>query len=158
LERGERVKVKEVMQKEVTSLEPEDNALEALNLLFKMQISGLPVINAQQKLAGMFTEKDVLKYVLPSYIEQVGMFVYQENPKSTGRKFSLLGKLTVGELMRRDVVTTSEDITLCEAARLMLTQRIRRVPVVDQGGSVVGIVARGDILKGIAAEAGAKIN
>jgi len=61
------MKVKEIMAKEIVSVKPEDNAKEALGLLFKMRISGLPVIDSKGKLAGMFTEKDVLKHILPFY-------------------------------------------------------------------------------------------
>ena len=147
------MKVKDIMSKEVVSVKPEDNALGVLNLLFKMQISGLPVIDAQGKLVGMFTEKDILSYVLPSYIEKVGRFIYEENPKSTKKKFTDLAKVKVSQLMRKDVITTSEETTLCEVARIMLTQKARRIPVLDKTGNVAGIVARCDILKALAKEA-----
>jgi len=147
------MKVKEIMVKDVASISPETGADEALDLLEKMQISGLPVIDGNGKLVGMFTEKDILSYILPSYIERVGRFIYEENPKSTKKKFMELSKIKVRQLMRKDVVTTTEDTTLCEAARVMLTQKARRIPVVDKSGKVVGIVARCDILKAFAKEA-----
>lgn len=147
------MKVDEIMTKEVISVKPEDNAKDALNLLFKKQISGLPVIDSNNKLVGMFTEKEALSYVLPSYIEKVGRFIYQEDSKSTKKKYTELGKLKVSQLMRREVVTTTEDTTLCEAARVMLTQKARRLPVLDKSGRVTGIVARGDILMALEKEA-----
>ena len=146
------MKVKEIMIKAVTSVSPEANAQEALSLLQKMQISGLPVIDAQAKLVGMFTEKDVLSYILPSYIEKVGRFIYEESPKSTKKKFAELSKTKVAQLMRKQVVTTTEDTALCEVARVMLTQKARRLPVLDKLGKVVGIVARCDILSALAKE------
>ena len=146
------MKVKEIMTKEIVSVKPEDNAKEALGLLFKMQISGLPVIDSKGKLVGMFTEKDVLKHILPSYLEKVGRFVYEENPKSIKKKFQDLVNLSVAQLMRREVVTIDENTTLCEAARLMLTQKLRRAPVLNKEGKVVGIVARGDVLKALTGE------
>lgn len=147
------MKVKEIMTREVVSVSPDAYAKEALDLLFKMNISGLPVIENQKKLVGMFTEKEVISYVLPSYIEKVGRFIYDENPKSTKRKFQNLAKITVVQLMRKDVVTVSEEATLCEVARIMLTQKARRLPVLDKSGKVVGIVARGDIIKALVKEA-----
>jgi len=147
------MKVKEIMTKDVVSIKPDDNAQDALALLFKMQISGLPVIDAQGKLVGMFTEKDVLSYILPSYIEKVGRFIYEENPKSTKKKFAELSKIKVSQLMRKLVVTTTEDTTLCEVARVMLTQKARRIPVLDKTGKVAGIVARCDIVSALAKEA-----
>lgn len=146
------MKVKELMTKDVVGIKPDDNAQDALALLSKMQISGLPVIDAQGKLVGMFTEKDVLSYILPSYIEKVGRFIYEENPKSTRKKFAELNKIKVSQLMRKLVVTTTEDTTLCEVARVMLIQKARRIPVLDKSGKVVGIVARCDILSALAKE------
>ncbi len=147
------MKVKEIMVKDVTSISPETGCSEVLDLLEKMQISGLPVIDEFGKLVGMFTEKDVLSYMLPSYIEKVGRFIYEENPKSTKKKFMELSKIKVRQLMRKDVVTTTEETTVCEVARVMLTQKARRIPVVDKSGKVVGIVARCDILKAFTKEA-----
>lgn len=152
------MKIKEIMTKEVVSIKPDDNVVEALRFLFKVQISGLPVINAQGKLVGMFTEKEVLSYILPSYIEKVGRFIYEENPKSIKKKFMELDKVKVSQLMRRDVITTNEDTGLCEVARIMLTQKARRLPVVDKSGKVVGIVAREDVVKAYAKEAEWKID
>ncbi len=152
------MKIREIMTKEVVSIKPEDNARDALNILFKMKISGLPVIDAQGKLAGMFTEKDILSYVLPSYIENVGRFIYEENPKATKKKFAELSKIKVAQLMRRNVVTVGEDTTLCEVAKDMLTQKARRLPVLDKSGKVIGIVARCDVLKALVKEAELPIN
>ncbi|MFH1889184.1 MAG: CBS domain-containing protein [Candidatus Omnitrophota bacterium] len=147
------MKVKEIMSKEVTSISPETAVNEALGLLQKMQISGLPVIDENGKLVGMFTEKDILSYILPSYIEKVGRFIYEENPKSVRKKFMELNKIKIAQLMRKEVITTTEDTTLCEASRIMLTKKTRRIPVVDKTGKVLGIVARCDILKALGEEA-----
>lgn len=147
--------VKEIMNKEVISIKPEMNAREALTLLEKMQISGLPVIDAGNRLVGMFTEKEALAHILPSYIERVGSFIYEENPKSTKKKISELSKIKVSQLMRKDVVTVGEDVTLCEVAHIMLSKKARRLPVLDKTGKVTGIVARCDVLKTLLEEANA---
>lgn len=146
------MKVREVMSRQVTALKPEDNARQALNLLFEKEISGLPVIDAEGRLAGMFTEKEVLSYILPSYIAQVGRFIYEENPKSTKKKILELNNMQVQQIMRKEVVTIGEDATLCEVARIMLTKKARRLPVVDAAGKVVGIVARIDVARAMARE------
>ena len=152
------MKVKEIMIKDVVSIKPDDNAKDALALLFKMQISGLPVIDAQGKLVGMFTEKGVLRQILPSYLEKVGRFVYEENPKSIKKKFQDLINLSVSQLMRKEVITIDENTSLCEVARLMLTQKIRRIPILDKEKKIIGIVSREDIVKAYAREAGWEIS
>lgn len=146
------MKVKEIMTRDVTSISPNANAKDALNLLLKMQISGLPVIDDKGKLMGMFTEKDILRTVLPSYIERVGKFVYEENPKSIKKKFEDLLNLTVSQLMRKDVITIDEDTSLCEVAHLMLTQNVRRIPVLNKEKKVTGIITREDIVRAYAKE------
>lgn len=147
------MKVNEIMTKEVTSLSPETNAKEALDLLLKMKISGLPVIDDKNKLVGMFTEKEVLSAILPSYVEKVGKFVYEENPKVVKQKISALQNIKVADVMRKNVVTVDEDTALCEVARIMLTQKARRLPVLNKAKDVVGIVARGDVVKALFREA-----
>ncbi len=148
------MKIKEVMNTDVLSLKPEDNALEALNILLKRKISGLPVISTDGKLVGMFTEKSILSHVLPHYIEQVGTFTYSEDPKSGKKKFAELSTMKVSQIMHKEVITTSEDASLSEVARIMLTQKSRRLPVLDETGRVVGIVARCDIIKAFVKESG----
>jgi CBS domain-containing protein len=144
------MKVKDILIKDVISIDPDDNAKSALAILFKRQISGLPVIDKGGRLVGMFTEKEVMSYLLPSYIEKVGRFIYQEDPKATKRKFSELEHIKVSQIMRKEVVTVMEDTSLAEVARMMLTQKARRIPVLDAAGKVVGIIARPDVLKAFA--------
>lgn len=143
------MKVKEVMTKEVKSLSPDMSAKAALDMLIEMKISGLPVIDENDKLVGMFTEKGILKSILPSYVHNVGRFEYLENPKGVKTKIANLEKVKVRDIMTRDVTTISEEATLSEAARIILTQKIRRMPVLSSEGKVIGIVAREDILKGL---------
>ena len=147
------MKVKEIMKRYVVSVKPEDRVKNVLSLLFKMRISGLPVIDEHGKLIGMFTEKDVLSHTLSGYIDKVGRSVYGDNPKSTKRKFTEISKLKISQLMRKDVVTITEDASLCEVARVMLAERARRIPVLDNLGKVTGIIARCDVLKALAKEA-----
>lgn len=144
------MKVKDIMIKEVKSLKPDDAVKDALAILFKMRISGLPVIDAKGRLAGMFTEKEVLTKILPSYVDKVGKFVYEKNPKALKQKIEALFGLKVSDVMRSDVVTVSEDAAVYEVAHLMLTQKARRIPVLAaSGAAVVGIISREDILKAL---------
>lgn len=143
------MKVKDIMIKEVKSILPDTNAKEALDLIEKMKISGLPVIDKSGKLVGMFTEKEILSYVLPSYLDKVGDFVYEEDSKVTKKKFIGLSKIKVSQMMRKQVVTTTMDASLCEAAKIMLVEKARRVPVLNKNGKVIGIIARCDVLKAL---------
>jgi len=152
------MKVREIMSRDVIGIKPDDNVKEALNRLFQLEISGLPVIDEQGKLKGMFTEKNILQYILPSYIEKIGRFVYEEEPKLIKKRFIELENMKVAQLMQREVVTVFEDTAVSEAARIMLTQKVRRIPVLNKENKVVGMVAREDIVKSYIGSAGWKID
>ena len=141
------MKVKDIMVKEIKSVSPDISVKEGMEALFKNEISGLPVIDKDGKLVGMFTEKNIISHLLPSYVAQVGRFVYEDDPKWIKKKLTELCNVKVGQLMRKNVVTTQEDASLSEAARIMLTERARRLPVLDKTGKMVGMVARVDVLK-----------
>lgn len=146
------MKVKEIMNKEVISVFPDTNAYEALILLQKRQISGLPVIDAGGKLVGMFTEKEIITVILPSYVDKVGHFIYQENPKAVKQKIQAFNTLKVKDVMRCDVITLEEETTLCEVARIMLTHKARRIPILNSNKEVIGIVARCDVVNALFSE------
>jgi len=146
------MKVKEIMMEEIVSLKPDDNARDALDILFNKRISGLPVIDDKGKLAGMFTEKEIIAKILPSYVDRVGKFIYEENPKAVKQKVLALANLKVKDVMRSEVVTVGENTTLCEVAHLMLIQKARRIPVLNASNIIVGIVAREDVLKALFGE------
>ncbi len=140
------MKVKDVMIKEVISVRPDMSVKDAIGELFRLEISGLPVIDESGRLLGMFTEKDIIRSLLPSYVEKVGSFMYENLPKALKKRVSELANMKVGDIMRKEVVTVNEELSIAEVARIMLTQRVRRIPVVKEG-KVVGIIARGDIVK-----------
>ncbi|MBI5873142.1 MAG: CBS domain-containing protein [Candidatus Omnitrophica bacterium] len=143
------MKISEIMTRKVNSISPEAPVMDGIKALFTNKISGLPVIDASGKIVGMFTEKDVLRNILPSYLAQVGKFVYENSPKTIKCKVERLPEHKVSELMRREVVKVSEDASIYEVAHIMLTQNVRRIPVVDKNDVMVGIVARSDVLDNI---------
>ncbi|MFC1708979.1 HPP family protein [Candidatus Omnitrophota bacterium] len=142
------MKVEDVMVRKVKSVSPDMPISQALDALTQNEISGLPVIDQDNKLVGMLTEKEVLNYILPGYLKKVGSFVYQDNPKVIGNKVKeLLQEKKVCEIMRKEVVTVGPDASLSEVARTIMIGKARRVPVVDREDRVVGIIAREDVVK-----------
>lgn len=142
------MKVESVMIKKVKSILPDIPVSQALDLLSENKISGLPVIDNEGKLVGMFTEKAIINYILPGYLKKVGVFVYEDNPKAIGNKVrELLQERKVSDIMRKEIITVGSNTSLSEVARTMLTEKIRRIPVVDKEGKVIGIIAREDVVK-----------
>jgi len=148
------MKIKEILTEEVKSISSQLTVKEALKVLLEKKISGLPVVDESGKLVGMFTEKEILTAILPGYLGKVGRFIYEENPKSIKNKFKELENLKVKDLMHKDIVTVDEDTAVCEVGHLMLTQKLRVIPILDKDKKLVGIVTREDIIKSYAQEAG----
>jgi len=135
------------MVKKVITLNSEMNAQDAMQKLMERKISGLPVVDDDNKVVGMLTEKSILMAILPSYVKKVGHFVYEVDPKRLIDKVEKLHQIKVKEIMRKEIITAKKDTSLTEIARIMLIHKIRRMPVVDDDNHLVGLIARQDVLK-----------
>ena len=147
------LQVKDVMSKEIKSISPDISAKDALKILIETDMSGLPVIDKDGNLIGMFTEREILKTILPVYIKDVGTFIYADDSKGELKKLASLEKFTVKDLMRKNVSTIDEEASLTEASKTMLTKSERRI-VVMRNDRPVGIVTRGDVVRALAVKAG----
>ncbi|MEM2954785.1 MAG: CBS domain-containing protein [Candidatus Nanoarchaeia archaeon] len=149
------MKLSEIMTKEVTTVPPDMSVKEVAKKLFEMQISGLPVVDNEGRVVGMITEKDIIATALPKFIEDKDMvdFSYILNEEPFRKNIAEFENLKVRDIMRKDVLCVSEDTPVPEVARLMLTKKVRRIPVL-RDKKLVGIIARSDIVKVIAKEAG----
>jgi acetoin utilization protein AcuB len=107
---------------------------EALSLFKKERIRRAPIVRGN-KLVGIVSEKDLLN-ASPS--QATTLSVWEMN--------YLLSKLTVAEVMTKDVITVTEDTPIEEAARIMADNKIGGLPVV-KGLRVVGIITETDLFK-----------
>ncbi|MFH1189853.1 MAG: CBS domain-containing protein [Candidatus Omnitrophota bacterium] len=146
-------RAKDVMSKKVKSITPDMNARQALKALLRSGRSGLPVIDRRGRLCGVFTEKEILKAILPGYITKVGSFIYGEDSKSELKKLARLGRFKVRDLMRKEAPVLNEETSLTEISHVMLTRNERRI-IITRGSKVVGIVTRCDVVKALSDEAG----
>ena len=117
-------RVHTIMTTKVFSLRPTDSVRTAIRLLLDNGISGAPVVeDGTGKLLGLITEYDLILAV-----HHVGW------------------GLDVRQIMKTDILTVKSDAPIAEITDLMITQKIRRVLVVNDEGQPVGIVARRDII------------
>jgi CBS domain-containing protein len=119
------LKVKDIMTKDVVSVKQETPIYEAMGIMRKKDITGMPVIEDDMTLVGVITEKDVLRF-----------FYEDEEEKNK----------TVGMFMTRPAVSYKENENLRNVCDFMMINYFRRVPVVSKKGKLVGIVSRPDII------------
>lgn len=139
--------VNEVMTHLVVTLRREDKIYDAAKRLLSNRISGAPVVEAG-RLVGVVSEADLMKAFTPparrgSMVAPFplmllllrGSFRHEAHYSS------------VGDVMTKDVVTIAPHESVWEAASLIDRYGVRRLPVVDDEGYVIGIVARSDLVR-----------
>jgi CBS-domain-containing membrane protein len=137
-------KVRDVMTDEVVAVLRGASYKEMAARLRQHRVSAFPVIDENRKVIGVVSEADLLAKEalagdhggLPAAVS--GVLHHKEYQKAEG--------LTAGDLMTHPAVTVRPEDSVEHAARLMYTLQVKRVPVVDAGGHLVGIVSRADLL------------
>src|SRR5712671_2214411 len=115
------MKAEDVMTTRVITVTENQTRQQAARLLSQHRISGLPVVNAEGVVVGVVTEYDI--------ISKEGQ--------------------TVGEIMTRGVISITPDTDLEEVSHILVNERIKRLPVLDQG-RLLGIVSRADLVREVA--------
>jgi len=129
--------VKDVMTTEVVAVRRGATFKDMAAALRRYRVSALPVIDDQEKVIGVVSEADMLVKEVPLGLID-GLVHHREVHKAAG--------LTAGDLMTHPAVTVRPDDSVEHAARLMYNLRIKRLPVVDAGGGLVGVISRTDLL------------
>jgi CBS domain-containing protein len=148
--------VADVMTASPAVVQPDTPLKEAIKLLVEKKISGLPVVNQDGKLVGVLSEADLMWQEtgvdLPPYFMFLDSVIYLENPARYEKELHKALGQTVEEVMSDRAISIKGDRPLKEAAHLMHKREVRRLPVVDDAGKVVGIITRGDIVRTMASE------
>jgi acetoin utilization protein AcuB len=127
--------VKERMTHNPITIRPDTTVTEAQAMMKREKIHHLPVMDKDEKLVGIVSEKDLL-YASPSPASTLS--VYEMS--------SLLAKLKVEKVMSKNVVTVPEDVPLEEAARIMADRGVGGLPIM-RGRSLVGIITESDLFR-----------
>lgn len=141
------MKVSQLMSPEVITVGPDAPLKEAARRMIEAGVSGLVVTNGRCSIQGVITEAD---------------FVKTESERRAGKRARLLRwfsreepevpdtERVVGDVMTSEVITLDVEADHAEAARLMRKAKIKRVPIVDDKGCLVGILSRSDIMRAFA--------
>jgi CBS domain-containing protein len=138
-------KVGNVMTSEVVSVRETAPFKEVASLLARHRISGLPVVDDDEKVVGVISETDLL---LRQVAEEKDGFRWRlwrsRAARADARKAVAL---TADRLMSTPAVTVRADESIVRSARIMAEHRIERLPVLDEENRLVGIVTRRDLLQ-----------
>lgn len=137
------MKISEIMTTDVLTVSTETPLKEVARTLSEHEISGVPVVGADGRVAGVLAESDIVR---------------QEQGAGADRQPGLLARLvegpplrvearTAGEAMNAPASTIAPDDEVAEAARIMTEHGFNRLPVVDAAGELVGIVTRADLVR-----------
>ena len=144
------------MSRDPILVRPQTPLKEAIQILAEKRISGLPVIDDAGKLVGIISETDLMwqetGVTPPAYIMILDSVIYLQNPGTYERDLHKALGQTVGEVMSKNPVAISPDKSLREAAQLIQNHQVQRLPVLDNGGNVIGILTRGDIIRAMATD------
>lgn len=146
---------KDVMTTHVVTVAPETPVREVAMLLAERAISGVPVVDRNNRMVGIVSEGDLL------HRTETGTERHPEHRRSwwldgiaaerdMARDYVKSHGRTAGDIMTRNVVSVTEETDLGEIATLLETHRIKRVPVM-RDGQLVGIVSRANLVRALAA-------
>ncbi|MBF0145581.1 MAG: CBS domain-containing protein [Magnetococcales bacterium] len=141
--------VKDVMIRNIRTAKKNDTIRTVADIICASKISGLPVVDEDNHLIGVISEKDILNALLPSYSEFLHDPIRARDFEVMENSYHAVLTKTVGSLMTPRVFSASPNDPIMKAASQMALHRIRRIPVVEEGDQLVGIISLGDIHKAI---------
>ena len=143
------IKVKDLMTTLVVSFDPKEPIHEAAGRLAKNGISGGPVLDGG-KVVGVISEADLIWALTPPAPVDRGVSVFDVlTIVGSGKHPPQHGK-TVGEVMSLFVVDIGPEESIWSAARKMEVKGVKRLPVVDEHGDLLGIISRADLVTALA--------
>jgi CBS domain-containing protein len=119
-------RIREIMTSNPSTIEPDKPVAEAARIM-KQEDAGVVPVTENGRLTGMVTDRDIAIRVVAE----------GKDPQSTA----------VREVASTDLVTIDPQQDLDEALRLMAQHKVRRLPVVEKDGRLVGVVAQADVAR-----------
>lgn len=156
-----KTKVKEVMTTEVIAFKPIDKIRSVTEILIKRNISGAPVIDKQKKVIGVISEADIMNLTATIPLPEIDLDPFnpfsifslishmrkvKKLPEEIEKQCKTLFEGSVSDVMSKKPVTVSLDDSISDVARIMHKNDFNRLPVVDDDGKLIGIIARADVI------------
>ncbi|MDO5708451.1 MAG: CBS domain-containing protein [Andreesenia angusta] len=142
---------KDIMTTDVISVHKDDKVEDAMKLLLEKDISGLPVVDDNNKLIGIITEGDLIyksnNFHFPLYYSIFDSYIFLENPSIIEEQLEKMTGYKIEEVMTKTVYSAKADASINDISTLMTNKDVNRIPIVDDNDILIGIVARKDIIK-----------
>jgi CBS domain-containing protein len=138
--------VRDLMTPHVLAAHPEQNLGDVARLMMDKDVRALPVVDDNGSLVGMVTHRELLRYLLPDYLQRTKSGKFRALPADPAHGTGDARALPVRDVMSRAVLCLSEDQTLTDVANLMSNKDVDRFPVVREG-VVVGFLTRADLIR-----------
>jgi CBS domain-containing protein len=148
----------EIMDREIPTLEPGDDARTAIDLLAKTDLGAIPVVDADRKVVGIVSESDLIlseeesDLHLPHYLNIMGGIVFVGSMKGFEERLEKAFATRVEELMTADPIVCHDYESADRVARKIAEKHHNHLPVVDAEEHLVGMVTRADALAALVAE------
>ena len=140
---------KDIMTTDVITIAPSLGIEQIAQLLLSCGISGVPVVDAENRLIGLVSEGDLLRREGGIERQRSWWLNLLAGPEERAREYIKTHGRRAQDVMTREVVTVTADTPVSEIAEILERRRIKRVPVVEDG-KIVGIVSRANLLHGLA--------
>ena len=141
---------RDIMSKDIVTVSPDTEILEAASRLLENHLNGLPVVNKDGRLVGIICQEDLVvqqkKIPLPSFFTLLDGLIPLKSSRTIEREIEKIAAATVEKAMTKDPVTISPETGIEDIATIMVTKKIHTLHVVE-GEIVVGVVGKEDILR-----------
>jgi len=142
--------VRDVMTRPVRSVRPETPLKEVAQILIEHQISGLPVVDAEERVVGVVSEGDLLvKEQGPGAIRHRPLARIFGESRETRALRTKMAARTAGDAMTAPAITIEASRPISVAAAMMVEHKVNRLPVTEDG-RLAGIVSRADVVRAFA--------
>ncbi len=140
------MKIKEVMILDLTSVSADTPIKEAVKIMSRQRMVGLPVVDNEQSIIGIITESDIAKACLPGYYKELQNPSFIPDFDQFSQQAKKIAHLPVKDFMTTVVYSVEEDTSRTEAANLLFRKHLRIVPVVRLG-KLVGVLTPSSLCK-----------
>lgn len=149
--------VEDIMQKEVIKFNELDKIVDVAQSFRDNKISGAPVVDENNHVVGIISEGDIMRLIeihspkinliLPAPLDLIELPIKMKYElDEVAEDMQKAGSTVIDQIMTKKIIKVKPDSSVTDAAKLMDSHKIKRLPVVDDDGKLVGILTRGDII------------